>query len=214
MGMPAAHRRLVAVFGGVQARQVLIAVLLMGLVAGSRAAILVGNTFASHSPLGVLDARYNSSSDQLANLIAAARALALADDTYEFVSRHNLPYVAAHYTKEQLAADRIDTVLIINTRGEPLFWRRLNHGRNRGFPDARAFLAELPRLPAPAASGMPGIAQPAMLNSGPTLVVAMPIANGKGRARGWLIVARAQDANLVRPYGGLIQTQFRSFTSV
>jgi EAL domain-containing protein (putative c-di-GMP-specific phosphodiesterase class I) len=213
MGMPAAHRGLVAAFGGFHARQILIAALLLGLVAGSRAAIQVGNIVESHSTVRVPDEPYGNSSDQLAKLITAARALAVADDTYEFVSRPNLPYVSAHYTKEQLAADRIDTVLIINTGGEPLFWRRLNQGRNRGFPDARAFLAELPRLPGPGAPGIPGIAEPAMLNSGPTLVVAMPIygANGKGRARGWLIVARAPVAVPGQPSGALAQTQFHSF---
>ncbi|HXA99523.1 MAG TPA: EAL domain-containing protein, partial [Steroidobacteraceae bacterium] len=132
----------------------------------------------------------------------AALALAVADDTNEFVSRPNLPYVSDHYTKEQLAAEQIDTVLIINTRGEPLFWRRLNQGRNRGFPDARAFLAQLPRLPAPGASGTPGIAAPAMLDSGPALVVAVPIygANGKGRAHGWLILARSSVATAMQPH--------------
>ena len=214
MGMPAAHRGLVAAFEGFHARQILIAAVLLALVAGSRAAILVGNIVESHSTVRVPDEPYGNSSDQLAKLITAARVRAVADDTYEFVSRPNLPYVSAHYTKEQLAADRIDTVLIINTRGEPLFWRRLNQGRNRGFPDARAFLAELPRLPAPSASGMPGIAEPVMLNSGQTLVVAMPIyrANGKGRARGWLIVARAPVAIPGQPSGGLAQTQFHSFS--
>jgi EAL domain-containing protein (putative c-di-GMP-specific phosphodiesterase class I) len=217
MGMPAAHRGLVAAFGGFRARQILIAALLLGLVAGSRAAIVVGNIVESHSTVRVPDEPYGSSSDQLAKLTTAARALAVADDTYEFVSRPNLPYVSAHYTKEQLAADRIDTVLIINTRGEPLFWRRLNQGRNRGFPDARAFLAELPRLPVPGASGMPGIAERAMLNSGQTLVVAMPIygANGNGRARGWLILARAPVAIPGRqPSSGLAQAQFHSFGPV
>jgi EAL domain-containing protein (putative c-di-GMP-specific phosphodiesterase class I) len=163
-----------------------------------------------------LDEPHDNSPGQLAKLVAAARALAVADDSYEFISRPNLPYVYAHYTKEQLAADGIDTVLILSTRGEPLFWRRLNQGRNRGFPDARAFLAELPRLPAPGASGVPGIAEPAMLKSGRTLVVAMPIyaTSGKGRARGWLIVARAPVVIPGHPVGELAQTQFHSSSPV
>jgi EAL domain-containing protein (putative c-di-GMP-specific phosphodiesterase class I) len=210
MGMTAAHCRRVATFGELHARQILIAALLVGLVTGSRAAILIGNTFDRQSIVRVPEDPLATSSDQLAKLRGAALALAGADDTSEFVSRPNLPYVSAHFTKQQLAADRIDTVLIINTRGEPLFWRRLNQSRNRGFPDAKAFLAGLPRLPAPGASGVPGIAAPTMLNSGPALVVAMPIhgANGKGRARGWLIVAKALDSIPGHAFGGLVQTQF------
>jgi EAL domain-containing protein (putative c-di-GMP-specific phosphodiesterase class I) len=215
MGMPAAHCRRVASKGGFYARQVLAAALMLGLITGSRAAIRFPNTFESHSPVRVPDDIYRTPEDQLAKLSAAALALAVADDTNEFMSRPNVPYVSAHFTKEQLAADHIDTVLIINTRGEPLFWRRLNQSRTRGFPDARAFLAELPRLPAPGASGMPGIARSTTLKSGPTLmVVAMPIyaANGKGRARGWLIVARAQDATLAHPNSGLAPTLYHGFS--
>src|SRR5579863_6956648 len=121
MGIPAAHCRRAAIFGAFHARPVLIAVLLAGFISGSRAA----------------DEANSAASDQLAKLTTAALALAVADDTNEFVSRPNLPYVSDHYRKEQLAAEQIDTVLIINTRGEPLFWRRLNQGHNRGFPDAR-----------------------------------------------------------------------------
>jgi EAL domain-containing protein (putative c-di-GMP-specific phosphodiesterase class I) len=214
MGMPAADCQRVATFGGVYARHLLVVALLLGLVTGSRAAIPVGNIFESQSTVRVLEDFHGILADQLAKLTAAALALAVADDTNEFMSRPNLPYVSAHFTTKQLAADRIDTVLIINTRGDPLFWRRLNQSLNRGFPDARAFLAELPRLPAPDASGMPGIAGSVTLKSGATLmVVAMPVhaANGKGRARGWLIVARAQDVTLVQPYGGLAESQFQGF---
>ncbi|HME39920.1 MAG TPA: EAL domain-containing protein [Steroidobacteraceae bacterium] len=141
------------------------------------------------------ETRHDGASDQLNELIISARALASADDTYEYVSRPNLPYVSAHYAPEKLAAERIDTVLIINSHGTPLFWRRLNQGHNRGFPDARAFLAELPSLPAPGAAGIPGIAKPLILANGPALVAALPIyrANGRGNARGWLIAARTVD---------------------
>jgi EAL domain-containing protein (putative c-di-GMP-specific phosphodiesterase class I) len=216
LGMPAAHCRSVASFGGLYARQMLVVALLVGFAAGSRAAILIGNPFDSRSSVRVPNDVYGTSADQLAKLTTTALALAVADDTDEFMSRPNLPYVSAHYTKEQLAADQIDTVLIINTRSEPLLWRRLNQGRSRGFPDARAFLANLPRLPALGASGIPGIAGPVMINSGLTLVVAMPIygANGKGRARGWLILARALAAIPGHPFGGLAQTQFHAFSLI
>src|ERR1022692_3580077 len=65
---------------------------------------------------------------QLNELVATARSLALADDTYEFVKRPNIPYVDAHYDPELLASERIDTVLIIDQHGKPLFWRRINQG--------------------------------------------------------------------------------------
>ena len=133
---------------------------------------------------------------QLNELIAAARALAVADDTYEFVKRPNIPYVDAHYDPEHLAAERIDTVLIINLRGKPLFWRRVNQGVNHGFPDARLFLAELPSLQTPGVAGVPSLAGAATLVHGPKLLVAMPIyaSSGAGAARGWLIATRALDA--------------------
>jgi EAL domain-containing protein (putative c-di-GMP-specific phosphodiesterase class I) len=133
---------------------------------------------------------------QLDQLIARARELAVSDDTYEFVKRPNIPYVYAHYEPEQLAAERIDTVLIINLRGKPLFWRRLNQGRNRGFPDARRFLAELPPLRSVGVAGAPTLAGAAQLVHGPKLLVAMPIyaSSGSGAARGWLIATRALDA--------------------
>src|SRR3982074_3257100 len=134
--------------------------------------------------------------DQIEELTAVARQLAAAGDTYEFVARPNIPYVDAHYGLEQLAADRIDTVLIVNRAGKPVFWRRLNHGPSRGFADAKAFLAELPRLPAPGAAGVASFAGVATLAQGTSLVVAMPIqaTAGTGGARGWLIAARPFEA--------------------
>jgi EAL domain-containing protein (putative c-di-GMP-specific phosphodiesterase class I)/sensor domain CHASE-containing protein len=134
---------------------------------------------------------------QLNDLIAMARSLATADDTYEFVKRPNIPYVDAHYDPEYLAANRIDTVLIVNLHGTPLFWRRVNQGANRGFPDARLFLAELPPLATPGVTGVPTLAGAATLLHGTKLLVAMPIcaARGSGATRGWLIVTRALDAH-------------------
>jgi EAL domain-containing protein (putative c-di-GMP-specific phosphodiesterase class I)/sensor domain CHASE-containing protein len=134
---------------------------------------------------------------QLDELIATARARAVAGDTYEFLKRPNIPYVYAHFGREELAAERIDTVLIVDRHGEPLFWRRVNQGNNRGFPDARLFLAELPPLPASGGAGVPSLAGAVTLVHGPKLLVAMPIypASGSGIARGWLIATRALDAN-------------------
>jgi EAL domain-containing protein (putative c-di-GMP-specific phosphodiesterase class I) len=197
MRVCAAKSRLDAAFGAFRVRHVLITMLLA--LSGS----------AAHA----LDKEYGALSDQLAEMIATAHALAVADDTYEFVSRPNLPYVFEHYSKERLAADRIDTVLIINAHGKPLFWRRAKPGPNRGFPDARAFLAELPVLPVPGASGVPGIAEPALLDTGPALVVAMPIyrAAGTGRARGWLIAARTLAGAPGHPLRGLARVPVRTF---
>jgi EAL domain-containing protein (putative c-di-GMP-specific phosphodiesterase class I)/sensor domain CHASE-containing protein len=133
--------------------------------------------------------------EEIEELTAINRALAVADDTYEFVARPNLPYVYDHYDRKRLAADRIDTVLIVNRKGKPLFWRRVSNGSNRGFPDAEAFLAELPALTSLGATGVRSLAGAARLARGPALVVALPIypADGSGEARGWLITARALD---------------------
>jgi EAL domain-containing protein (putative c-di-GMP-specific phosphodiesterase class I)/sensor domain CHASE-containing protein len=213
MPAPAADRRLVTAFGVIPVRQVfLIAALVMVSVAAPRAATTVQDTLEIRLAVRALDELHGEWFDQLRELIATARALAVADDTYEFVSRPNIPYVSAHYAPEQLAADRIDTVLIINSHRKPIFWRRVNQGRNRGFPDAMAFLAELPVLPAPAAAGVPGVAGAALLTHGPTLVVAMPIyaTNGMGRARGWLIAARVLDALQWDRYGELAQIPIQS----
>jgi EAL domain-containing protein (putative c-di-GMP-specific phosphodiesterase class I) len=141
--------------------------------------------------------------DRLNRMLEVARGLAAADDTYEFISRPNIPYVLAHYAPDRLDADRIDTVLIVNSRGQPLFWRRLHHARNRGFTDARAFLAALPVLPAPGAAGTPGIAAAAMVRREPDLIVALPIyrSDGLGNPRGWLIAASTLDAAQWRSIG-------------
>jgi EAL domain-containing protein (putative c-di-GMP-specific phosphodiesterase class I) len=153
---------------------------------------------------------------QLNELIAKARDLAVADDTYEFVKRPNIPYVDEHYDPEQLAAARIDTVLIVNLRGEPLFWRRVNQGPNRGFPDARQFLAELPKLDTVGVAGAPSLAGAAELAHGPKLLVAMPIyeSGGSGVARGWLIAARALDPVQWRQYEQLAHEQSSGFVAV
>jgi EAL domain-containing protein (putative c-di-GMP-specific phosphodiesterase class I)/sensor domain CHASE-containing protein len=139
---------------------------------------------------------------QLDDLIATARALAVADDTYEFTKRPNIPYIHAHYDPEHLAAYRIDTVLIVNLQGTPLFWRRLNQGVNRGFSDARLFLAELPPLATSGVTGVPRLAGAATLAHGPKILVAMPICapDGSGVSRGWLIVTRPLDADQWRRY--------------
>jgi EAL domain-containing protein (putative c-di-GMP-specific phosphodiesterase class I)/sensor domain CHASE-containing protein len=161
----------------------------------ARAANVAIDTLDTRPAVLALDELRRAWFGQLNELITTARALAVADDTYEFVKRPNIPYVDAHYDPEHLAAERIDTVLIVNLHGKPLFWRRVNQGGNRGFPDARLFLAELPPLPAPGVAGVPSLAGAATLVHGPKLLVAMPIyaSSGSGVARGWLIATRALD---------------------
>ena len=157
----------------------------------------VVDTLETQSAVPALDDLRRAWLDQLNDLIATARSLAIADDTYEFMTRPNIPYVQAHYDPEYLAANRIDTVLIVNLHGTPLFWRRVNQGANRGFPDARLFLAELPPLATPGVTGVPILAGAATLLHGTKLLVAMPVcaSNGSRGTRGWLIVTRAVDAH-------------------
>jgi len=134
--------------------------------------------------------------DELDALTATTRELAVADDTYEFVAQPNIPYVDAHFARESLTAEHISTVLIINRRGRPLFWRRLNLGSGRGFADAKAFLSELPQLASAGAPGVPSLVGAVQLVQGPSLVVAMPIyaVTGSRESRGWLITVRPLDA--------------------
>ena len=134
--------------------------------------------------------------DEIGDLTAITQTLAVSDDTYNFVARPNLPYVYDHYDRSRLASIRIDTVLIIDRRGKPLFWRRVGAGEQRGFPDARAFLARLPPLTVPTATGPIRLTGAVTLARGPSLVVALPIypATGSGEPRGWLITGRTLDA--------------------
>jgi EAL domain-containing protein (putative c-di-GMP-specific phosphodiesterase class I)/sensor domain CHASE-containing protein len=150
----------------------------------------------------VLEAARKAWVDELDELAASIRTRAVADDTYEFVARPNIPYVLERFPPERLVAERIDTVLIINDKGKPLFWRRVNDRENRGFEEADEFLAGLPRLSAPGAPGEPALAGAARFARGPSLVVAMPIypASRTGPARGWLFAARALDAAQWRRY--------------
>jgi EAL domain-containing protein (putative c-di-GMP-specific phosphodiesterase class I)/sensor domain CHASE-containing protein len=164
---------------------------------GAAAAQPAPSTTADTQPAArALNALRRAWSEELEELTATARGYAVADDTYAFVLQPNIPYVYTHYARERLAAERIDTVLIVNRQHKPLLWRRPGDRYHRGFPDAQAFLARLPPLPDPGARGEASLAGAVRLATGPTLVVAMPIyaASGAGSARGWLIVARALNA--------------------
>jgi EAL domain-containing protein (putative c-di-GMP-specific phosphodiesterase class I)/sensor domain CHASE-containing protein len=179
----------------------------------ARATNIAVDTLQTRPAVLALDELRSAWFGQLNELIATARALAVADDTYEFVEHPNIPYVYAHYDPERLAAERIDTILIINLRGKPLFWRRVNQGGNRGFPDARLFLAELPPLRMPGAAGVPSLVGAATFIHGPKLLVAMPInaPGGSGAARGWLIVTRALDASQWHRYEELARIPVQLF---
>jgi EAL domain-containing protein (putative c-di-GMP-specific phosphodiesterase class I)/sensor domain CHASE-containing protein len=149
-----------------------------------------------------LDGLRRAWTGELADFTAATAALAVADDTYEFVVRPNIPYVDEHYAVDHLADQRINTILIVNLKGKPLFWRRVNLGINRGFVDAEAFLTQLPPLPPAGERGVPAFAGAMQLAQGPSLVVAMPIyaQSGSGDSRGWLIAVRPLNAMQWRRY--------------
>jgi EAL domain-containing protein (putative c-di-GMP-specific phosphodiesterase class I)/sensor domain CHASE-containing protein len=141
-------------------------------------------------------------SGEIADLTATVAALAVADDTYEFVARPNIPYIEDHYDVDRLSDERINTILIVNLKGKPLFWRRVNLGVNRGFVDAQAFFAQLPALAPAGDPGVPSLAGAMQLAQGPSLIVAMPIYPkiGSGGPRGWLIAVRALNAMQWRRY--------------
>jgi EAL domain-containing protein (putative c-di-GMP-specific phosphodiesterase class I)/sensor domain CHASE-containing protein len=139
---------------------------------------------------------------EIADLTATVGALAVSDDTYEFVVRPNIPYIDEHYDVDRLSDERINTILIVNLKGKPLFWRRVNLGVNRGFVDAEAFFAQLPALAPADEPGVPSLAGAMQLAQGPSLIVAMPIyaKSGAGGSRGWLIAVRALNAMQWRRY--------------
>jgi EAL domain-containing protein (putative c-di-GMP-specific phosphodiesterase class I)/sensor domain CHASE-containing protein len=138
----------------------------------------------------------------LDELAVAARGFAVADDTFEFVVRPNLPYIYARYPRERLAAAHIDAVLIVNRAREALFWRRVRGSGNAGFSDAHVFLAGLPALRAHGDTGIPSLSGAVKTPFGLALVVAMPIypTSLSGASRGWVIVARTLDAVRWRHY--------------
>ncbi len=139
---------------------------------------------------------------EIDQLTSTARVLSMAGDCADFVLRPNLPYVHDNFRRGQLAAARIDMVLIVNRLGRPLFWRSVDGGSRAGFADAAAFLARLPPLPRTRRAGVPGLAGAVQLASGEALVVAMPIpaASAQGEPRGWLVIGRKLDAAQWRRY--------------
>jgi EAL domain-containing protein (putative c-di-GMP-specific phosphodiesterase class I)/sensor domain CHASE-containing protein len=131
--------------------------------------------------------------ERLNELTTSVRTLAVADDTYSFVAQPNFPYLTEHFTPDKLSAAGIDTIVLVNTKGKPLLWRRPHDANNRGFPDAEVFLAQLPDLMLPEVPGKPALAGAVHLADGPALVVAMAITDSSGvkPPRGWVIAAHA-----------------------
>jgi EAL domain-containing protein (putative c-di-GMP-specific phosphodiesterase class I)/sensor domain CHASE-containing protein len=197
----------------VSARSILIAACFSLVLPTARAANIDVDTLDSRPAVLALDGLRRAWFGQLNELIATIRALAVADDTYEFVKRPNIPYVNDHYEPEHLAGEGIDTVLIVNLHGKPIFWRPLNQSGNRGFVDARLFLAELPPLTMPGVAGVPSLAGATTLVHGPKLLVAMPIyaSSGSGVARGWVIATRALDAHQWHRYEELAHIPLQLF---
>ena len=149
-----------------------------------------------------LDAIRSAWTHELDQLTGTVRAAAAERDTVGFVARPNIPYALEHFRHAWLKAERIDSVLIIDAKGTPLFWRRADVRRNHGFPDAKAFLKRLPPMPTHADGSEPALAGAVRLARGTSLMVATPIVAVAGAApTGWLIVARALDAAEWQRYG-------------
>jgi EAL domain-containing protein (putative c-di-GMP-specific phosphodiesterase class I)/sensor domain CHASE-containing protein len=157
------------------------------------------DTRAVDAPLAFVRERWEA---EVARLRDEVRALAVHDATHEFVRRPNFPYVDDHFGPEKLRALAVDTVLIVDDKGRPIFWRRPNDPDNQGFADAELFLAQLPKLrPARerAARGRPVFEGIVQFRGVPALVTAMAIEPpGGGTPRGHLIYGRAIDGAVSR----------------
>ncbi len=158
------------------------------------------DTRAVDAPLAVVRERWDA---EFARLRDQVRALAVHEATYEFARRPNFPYVDDHYGPKALAALGVDTVLIVDAKGRPIFWRRPNDPDNQGFPDAELFLAQLPQLPPPserAERGRPVFEGIVQFRGVPALVSAIAIEppTGDGTPRGHLIYGRAIDGVVTR----------------
>jgi EAL domain-containing protein (putative c-di-GMP-specific phosphodiesterase class I)/sensor domain CHASE-containing protein len=159
----------------------------------------VVDTRAVDAPLAFVRERWEA---EVARLTEDVRVLAVHDATYEFARRPNFPYVDDHFGPEKLRALAVDTVLIVDDKGRPIFWRRPNDPDNQGFADAELFLAQLPKLGsarARAERGRPVFEGIVQFRGVPALVTAMAIEPpGDGTPRGHLIYGRAIDGAVSR----------------
>jgi diguanylate cyclase (GGDEF)-like protein/PAS domain S-box-containing protein len=144
--------------------------------------------------------------EEASQLRTSVENYALWDDMYDFVRRPNIPFVQSNLSQTSMSNQRVDTVLVTNDKAEPVFWRRFDDPGNRGFPDARLLIADLPAdalaLPAgqPDAQPVTGILQ---RPGGAMLVAIAPIlrTSGAGPARGKLLFGRALDEAVLNRLG-------------
>ena len=83
-------------------------------------------------------------SNEIRQLATAASEYAVWDDMYDFVARPNLPFVQSNFAYTSMTNFKVDTALVLNAAGTPVFWRRFDDRDGRGFADASKFLALLP----------------------------------------------------------------------
>ncbi len=136
--------------------------------------------------------------EELAQLKASVRNYAVWDDMYDFVRRPNIPFVQSNLARTSMQNQWVDTVLVADERVEPVFWRNFRDPDNRGFPDARLLIADLPADALAVTDAAP--AQPVVTGilprpSGAMLVSIAPIlpTSRPARPRGTLLLGRALD---------------------
>jgi diguanylate cyclase (GGDEF)-like protein/PAS domain S-box-containing protein len=142
-------------------------------------------------------------SEEVKQLTTATSDYAVWDDMYDFVARPNIPFVQSNFAYTSMTNFKINTVLVLNAAGTPVFWRRFDDRDGRGFSDANKFLALLPagslaldkaKADAPLFSGL--IAAPDRL----LLVVAYAIYPSLANAppRGIIMFARSVDDAMLK----------------
>ncbi|HEU0224209.1 MAG TPA: EAL domain-containing protein [Steroidobacteraceae bacterium] len=140
--------------------------------------------------------------EEIAQLEGSVRNYAVWDDMYEFVHRPNIPFVQSSLAQTSMSNQWIDTVLVTDENAEPVFWRRYRDPGNRGFPDARVLIAELPEgaLALPAGStATPSLTGILPREGGAMLVSIAPIlpTSAVAPARGNLLFGRALDGEVL-----------------
>lgn len=140
--------------------------------------------------------------EEVAQLQASVRNYAVWDDMYAFVRRPNIPFVQSSLASTSMLNQWVDTVLVADDAAAPVFWRRFRDPGNRGFPDARRLIADLPAgalafdstaLPGPRITGILPRASGAMLVS---IAHILPT-DGDAPARGTLLFGRALDGEVL-----------------
>lgn len=140
--------------------------------------------------------------EEVAQLTASVRNYAMWDDMYEFVRRPTIPFVQSNLAYTSMSNQRVDTVLVADGNAEPVFWRRFRDPANRGFPDARLLIAQLPAGALAPRAGMEAGAQVTGIvqrSNGAMLVSIAPIlpTEGTAAAHGTLLFGRALDEEVL-----------------